>query len=76
MIERNHGFLRDLGVSCSEIEYIIDIVKEYGYSAKLTGAGGGGCVIGFRQKSIIETIGCSDKIKESGFSIYEGIEMS
>ena len=41
--------MSDLGVSCEEIEKIVTILATIGgYSAKLTGAGGGGCVIGFR----------------------------
>ena len=47
-ISGNHSFLRDLGVSCDEIERIVDTLDHEGGYTKLTGAGGGGCVIGFK----------------------------
>lgn len=49
LVSRNHKALKNLGVSCSELEEIIEINLKFGYSSKLTGAGGGGCVIGFRK---------------------------
>lgn len=36
-----------MGVSSFEIEKVVEIMSKYDVSAKLTGAGGGGCVIGF-----------------------------
>lgn len=70
--------LRDLGVSCDEIERIVDTLDQLGgCNTKLTGAGGGGCVIGFKSR---ETKSDSDearkKLEESGFSIFEGIQNS
>jgi len=53
LIEENHYLLKDLGVSCAEIETILKILSKFGISAKLTGAGGGGCVIGFSSKEKI-----------------------
>jgi mevalonate kinase len=51
LVSRNHGLLRDLGVSCQEIETIVEILQtQGGYKGKLTGAGGGGCVIGLKSK--------------------------
>ena len=51
LISINHVLLRDLGVSCDEIERIVDTLDNLGgYSTKLTGAGGGGCVIGFKSR--------------------------
>ena len=49
LISRNHVLLRDLGVSCDEIERIVDTLDHLGgFNTKITGAGGGGCVIGFK----------------------------
>jgi mevalonate kinase len=39
--------LNELGVSSKEIENVIDVISKYNVIGKLTGAGGGGCVIGF-----------------------------
>jgi mevalonate kinase len=51
LISRNHVLLRDLGVSCDEIERIVDTLENLGgCNTKLTGAGGGGCVIGFKSR--------------------------
>jgi mevalonate kinase len=47
MIAHNHKLLENLGVSCPKIEQIITILKGK-YHAKLTGAGLGGFVIGFK----------------------------
>jgi mevalonate kinase len=43
---RNHELLCGLGVSCPEIDSMIDIAADAGVlGAKMTGAGWGGCVI-------------------------------
>lgn len=44
-IKINHDLLCALGVSCSELDQIVQIANKYDYSAKLTGGGGGGCAI-------------------------------
>jgi mevalonate kinase len=41
----NHILLRSLGVSCPELERLISAALPTSYGAKLTGAGGGGCMI-------------------------------
>ncbi len=41
----NHLLLRTLGVSCPELEHLIAAALPTSYGAKLTGAGGGGCMI-------------------------------
>lgn len=46
LINMNHGLLVSLGVSHSKLEQIRELVDEAGIGwTKLTGAGGGGCVI-------------------------------
>lgn len=45
LIRTNHLLLRALGVSCEEIECIIEKLEKIGVPAKITGAGGGGCVL-------------------------------
>jgi len=42
----NQCLLKALGVSCEEIDNVVDKLSSLGISAKITGAGGGGCVIG------------------------------
>jgi mevalonate kinase len=42
----NHNLLRAIGVSSPAIDKLVDDLNEMGIASKLTGAGGGGCVIG------------------------------
>jgi mevalonate kinase len=64
-----------LGVSCTEIETIVEKLKG-NYHSKLTGAGAGGCVIGFKIKGSISNEEFRKKLEEDGFSIFEGIHNS
>ncbi len=57
----NQGLLEALGVSTAILSKFINIAKENGaYGAKLTGAGGGGCIIAIspssKQKNIVEAL--------------------
>ncbi|MCL5874658.1 MAG: hypothetical protein M1161_04910, partial [Candidatus Thermoplasmatota archaeon] len=45
LMNENHSELKVFGISTDTIEKIVSIGREYGYGAKLTGAGGGGAVI-------------------------------
>ena len=42
----NHQLLCAIGVSCLELDSIHNIAKELGFATKLTGSGGGGCMLG------------------------------
>jgi len=42
---RCHDLLREIGVSSPELDNLIDAALPFSYGAKLTGAGGGGCII-------------------------------
>ena len=46
-ISMNQQYLQELGVSCPEIDDVVATMMEFEVHGKLTGAGGGGCVIGF-----------------------------
>ncbi len=45
LMYRNHLLLKKLNISTPKIDKIVEIGNIYGYGAKLTGAGGGGCVL-------------------------------
>ncbi len=45
LMNENHSELKVFGISTEQIEKIVTVGREYGYGAKLTGAGGGGAVI-------------------------------
>ncbi len=63
----NQCMLKAIGVSTEDIDVLIEKLRKLGVSAKITGAGGGGCVIG---------IGSVDKaLKElGGFLVKTGAE--
>ena len=41
----NHTHLQNIGVSCKELDDLVSAARETALGAKLTGAGGGGCMI-------------------------------
>ena len=46
LMNKNHGLLREIGVSCKELEELVDIAMKNGaLGAKLTGTGKGGLMI-------------------------------
>lgn len=45
LMNENHSELKVFGISTNQIEKIVSVGREFGYGAKLTGAGGGGAVI-------------------------------
>lgn len=67
----NHCILRTLGVSCPEIEDIVSISSRYGFAAKLTGGGGGGCVIAIaRDSNEIREDELICELKANGFDVH------
>lgn len=41
----NHTHLQNIGVSCTELDNLVSTARETSFGAKLTGSGGGGCMI-------------------------------
>jgi len=62
LIKLSQEFLRIIGVSNEELEHYISSLESGGYAAKLTGAGGGGCVIGVPERLNL-TLDCPAPIK-------------
>lgn len=58
IMTRNHKLLSILGVSCNELNKLVNAVLPYSYGAKLTGSGGGGSMIALtdRPEEVCETI--------------------
>ncbi|MEW5937729.1 MAG: mevalonate kinase [Candidatus Thermoplasmatota archaeon] len=45
-MDRNHEMLRNIGVSCKELEFLVELAREHGaLGAKLTGGGLGGYMV-------------------------------
>tara|TARA_B100001996_G_scaffold272612_1_gene213553 strand:+ start:113 stop:1102 length:990 start_codon:yes stop_codon:yes gene_type:complete len=57
-----HSLLREIGVSSLELESLIDAALPFSYGAKLTGAGGGGCILALAKNPSA----CAKAIKEAG----------
>ncbi len=46
LMNRNHRLLQEIEVSCEELDYLVNLSRKQGaYGAKLTGGGGGGCMV-------------------------------
>jgi mevalonate kinase len=46
LMNENHRLLQEIEVSCKELDYLVDLAREQGaFGAKLTGGGGGGCMV-------------------------------
>jgi mevalonate kinase len=45
LMNRNHDLLTILGINTRRLQDMVDKVQSHSYGAKLTGAGGGGCII-------------------------------
>jgi len=61
----NHALLRAIGVSTNSLEKLVYAAREAGaYGAKLTGAGGGGCMIALSSPKGIKHI--AEAIEKSG----------
>jgi|Deesub1362A_J573_1020465.scaffolds.fasta_scaffold00146_78 mevalonate kinase len=65
----NHSLLEVLGVGSRKLRKLVDAAMEGGaYGAKLTGAGGGGCIISITCEDRVDEI--SDRIKRCGGRAY------
>ncbi len=58
LMTRDHKLLSILGVSCRELNKLVNAALPYSYGAKLTGAGGGGCMVALtdRPEKVCEAI--------------------
>jgi len=46
LMNENHRILQEIGVSCKELDLLVDMARKQGaLGAKLTGGGGGGCMV-------------------------------
>ncbi len=52
LIHLNQSLLRAIGVSTSKIDMLISELEDMGFIAKITGAGGGGCIFGIAKSKI------------------------
>jgi len=46
LMDQNHSLLQEAGISCPELDLLVDLSRKAGaLGAKLTGSGGGGCML-------------------------------
>jgi len=45
LMDRNHRLMAILGINTPALQAMVDAVKPHAYGAKVTGAGGGGCMV-------------------------------
>ncbi|MCD6157118.1 MAG: hypothetical protein J7J27_02015 [Euryarchaeota archaeon] len=67
-MRENHELLRKIGVSNSELDNIVKVLSRYCYGAKITGAGGGGSVIGLLREGTSKRI--LEAFRGSGYTLY------
>ncbi len=69
LMNDNHRLLHEIEVSCKELDYLIDLAGRNGaYGAKLTGGGGGGCIVALTPgKELQEKI--AGIIEKEGFRV-------
>jgi mevalonate kinase len=69
LMDMNHKLLQDIEVSCKELDYLVKVARENGaYGAKLTGGGGGGCIVALTPgKKLQEQV--AKAIEKEGFKV-------
>ena len=71
LISINQGILNSLQVSNRELNKIIDISQSFGFQAKITGAGGGGCCYVLLNQSTELKQNLIQKLNENNFVSFE-----
>ncbi len=71
LMNDNHRLLQGIEVSCKELDYLVDLARRNGaYGAKLTGGGGGGCMVALTPgKELQERV--AGTIEKEGFRILK-----
>jgi len=69
LMDMNHKLLQDIEVSCKELDYLVKVARGNGaYGAKLTGGGGGGCIVALTPgKKLQEQV--ARAIEKEGFKV-------
>jgi mevalonate kinase len=69
LMNENHRLLQEIGVSCKELDHLVEVARKQGaIGAKLTGGGGGGCMTALTPgKELQETVAAV--IEKEGFQV-------
>lgn len=71
LMNEDHALLQQIGVSVKELDILVDVSRKQGaFGAKLTGVGGGGCMIALTPgKELQEKV--ASAIKSAGFQVLK-----
>jgi len=69
LMNENHRLLQEIEVSCKELDYLVNSAREKGaFGAKLTGGGGGGCMVALTPgKDLQEAVAAA--MEKEGFQV-------
>jgi len=69
LMNENHRLLQEIEVSCKELDYLVNLARERGaFGAKLTGGGGGGCMVALTPgKDLQEAVAAA--MEKEGFQV-------
>ena len=71
LMNQNHLQLKEIQVSCEELDELVDLARKNGaYGAKLTGGGGGGCMVALTpERPLQEKVAAA--IENRGFKVLK-----
>jgi len=69
LMNENHRLLQEIDVSCEKLDYLVKLAREEGaFGAKLTGGGGGGCMVALTpSKELQEAVATT--MEKKGFEV-------
>ncbi|MGD9131599.1 MAG: mevalonate kinase, partial [Candidatus Bathyarchaeota archaeon] len=69
LMDENHRLLQKIEVSCKELDYLVDLARKQGaFGAKMTGGGGGGCMLALTPgKDLQEAVAAA--MEDEGFKV-------
>ena len=69
LMNKNHQLLQEIEVSCRELDYLVNLARKMGaFGSKMTGGGGGGCMLALTPGADLqETV--ASAIEKEGFQV-------
>jgi len=69
LMNDNHRLLQEIEASCKELDYLVELARKQGaFGAKMTGGGGGGCILALTPgKTLQEKV--ASAIESEGFEV-------
>jgi mevalonate kinase len=69
LMNEDHRLLQEIEVSCKELDYLVDLARKQGaFGAKLTGGGGGGCMVALTPGEDLQEVVAS-AMENEGFRV-------